>query len=482
MFFNETKKVKVMTEQLNKLLSESKQARWTALMLVAFTMLAAYFFVDMIAPLQLLLEVHYKWEPSVYGFFSGSEYMMNVLGFLILSGIILDKMGIRFTGLTAASVMLLGGLIKLYALSPAFYQGGLGYEFFNSFWKEMPATAKLASLGYAIFGIGVEMAGITVSRAIVKWFRGKELALAMGMEMATARLGASVAFFFSANFANVKVVDGIVQGNVLNSVYFGVALLAIGFLTFLTYTFMDKKLDSQITENPSDEPSEEFKLSDIGKIFTNRAFIFISLLCVLFYSGVFPFLKYAVNMMQNKLGVSAEIGGYITGLLPVGTIILTPIIGAYLDYKGKGATIMIFGATLLTIAHLTFALAPLNLVLAILAIVVLGVAFSLVPASMWPSVPKIVEDRYLGSAYALIFWIQNIGLMIIPWLIGVVLEMANPGVKERLAAGDTTAIYDYTWPMLMFASLGVLAIILAFLLRKEDQRKNYGLDAPNKRN
>lgn len=469
-----------MTEQLNNLMNESKTARWIALMLVAFTMLSAYFFVDMIAPLQSLLESHYKWEPSVYGFFSGSEYMMNVLGFLILSGIILDKMGIRFTGLTAAVVMLLGGLIKLYALTPAFYQGGFGYDFFNSFWTNMPATAKLASLGYAIFGIGVEMAGITISRAIVKWFRGKELALAMGMEMATARLGASVAFFFSANFAGVKVVDGIVQGNVLNSVYFGVALLAIGFLTFLTYTFMDKKLDKQLQEDASSEPAEEFKLSDIGKILTNRAFIYISLLCVLFYSGVFPFLKYAVNMMQNKLGVSPEVGGYISGLLPVGTIILTPIIGAYLDSKGKGATIMIGGAALLTIAHLTYAIIPLNLPLAIIAILILGVAFSLVPASMWPSIPKIVEDRYLGSAYALIFWIQNIGLMTLPWLVGVVLQAANPGVSERIAAGDASAFYDYTWPMLMFAALGSLAILLGYLLRIEDKRKNYGLDAPNK--
>lgn len=469
-----------MTDQLNKLMNESKAARWTALMLVAFTMLAAYFFVDMIAPLQSLLEAHYKWEPSVYGFFSGSEYMMNVLGFLILSGIILDKMGIRFTGLTATIVMLLGGAIKLYALSPAFYQGGLGYDFLNSFWTNIPATAKLASFGYAIFGIGVEMAGITVSRAIVKWFRGKEMALAMGMEMATARLGASVAFFFSANFAGVKVVNGVVQGNVLNSVTFGVALLAIGFLTFLTYTFMDKKLDQQIKEDNSTEPSEEFRLSDIGKILTNRAFIYISLLCVLFYSGVFPFLKYAVNMMQNKLGVSPEIGGYISGLLPVGTIILTPLIGAYLDNRGKGATIMIAGATLLTLAHLTFAIIPLNTFLAIAAILILGIAFSLVPASMWPSIPKIVEDRYLGSAYALIFWIQNIGLMTLPWLVGVVLEKTNPGISERIAAGDATAIYDYTWPMLMFATLGILAILLGYLLRVEDRRKNYGLDAPNK--
>lgn len=465
---------------MNQLLSDSKGIRWTALVLVSLTMLSAYFFVDMIAPLQSLLEKNFNWTPSNYGFFSGSEYMMNVLGFLILSGIILDKLGIRFTGLLATSVMLIGGAVKLYALTDTFNQGGFGFSFFNSFWTDMPASAKLASLGYAIFGIGVEMAGITVSRAIVKWFKGKELALAMGMEMATARMGASVAFFFSAKFAGVVENNGVISGNVLNTLYFGVALLCIGFLTFLTYTFMDKKLDKQTNDANAGEASDEFRLSDLGKILTNKGFLYISLLCVLFYSGVFPFLKYAVNMMQNKLGVSPEVGGNISGLLPVGTILLTPIIGNYLDKKGKGATIMIYGALLMTIAHLTFAIVPMNMFIAIVAIMVLGVAFSLVPASMWPSMPKIVEERYLGSAYALIFWIQNIGLMLLPWLVGQIVEIANPGVAERIKMGDATAVYDYTIPMLVFAGLGVCAIFLGFLLRIEDAKKGYGLDKPNK--
>lgn len=472
-----------MTEKVQQLLSDSKAMRWTALALISLTMLSAYYFVDMIAPLESLLEQKpYLWKPENYGFFSGSEYMLNVLGFLIVSGIILDKMGIRFTGLTATIVMLVGGLVKLYGLTPYFSDGGFGYAFFNSFWTSMPASAKMAALGYGIFGIGVEMAGITTSRTVVKWFKGKELALAMGMQLATARLGASVAFFFSADLAGAKIVDGVHSGNVLNPVYLGVALISIGFLTFLMYTFMDAKLDKQTgNAGPGADPTEEFHLKDIAKIITNRGFLLISLLCVLFYSGVFPFLKYAVHMMQARLGVDANIAGKISGLLPVGTILLTPIIGHYLDRKGKGATIMIFGALLLTLAHLTFALVPINTVIAVAAIVVLGVAFSLVPASMWPSVPKIVEERYLGSAYALVFWIQNIGLMFFPWLIGVVLEAVNPGVTERIQAGDTSAVYDYTVPMLIFAGLGVAAVFLGFLLRREDRLKNYGLDAPNKR-
>lgn len=465
-----------MTKKVQRLLSESKTARWAALILVSLTMLAAYFFVDMMAPLMSLMAKTYKWTPDVYGFFSGSEYMLNVLGFLIISGIILDKMGIRFTGLMAAGTMLLGGLIKFYGLTPYFVEGGFAFDFFNSFWTSMPPSAKVASLGYAIFGIGVEMCGITVSKTIVKWFKGKEMALAMGMEMATARMGASVAFFFSATIARAGYPDE----NLLNSVYFGLALLTIGFLTFLVYSFMDAKLDKQAQLSPSDTSPEEFRLSDLGKIITNRGFIYISLLCVLFYSGVFPFLKYAVNMMENKLGVSGEVGGYISGLLPVGTILLTPLIGYFLDTRGKGATLMIYGAALLTLAHLTFAIAPVSVALAIVAIVILGIAFSLVPASMWPSVPKIVEERYLGSAYALVFWIQNIGLMFIPWLIGVVLKAMNPGVAERVQQGDPTAVYDYTVPMLIFTGLGLTAVLLGYLLKIEDKRKGYGLELPNK--
>jgi Na+/melibiose symporter-like transporter len=466
-----------MTETIKNTLRESKAARWFALGLIAFTMLAAYFFVDMMAPLQSLLEKKYAWQPDNYGFFSGSEYMLNVLGFLIISGIILDKMGIRFTGMTAATTMLIGGLIKYYGLTSYFTDGGFGFEFFNSFWTSMPATAKVASIGYAIFGIGVEMAGITISKTIVKWFKGKELALAMGMEMATARLGASVAFFFSSAIAGA----GKPGEDPIKSIWFGLGLLAIGFLTFLVYVFMDLKLEKQDNTNQAEEPAEEFKLSDLGKILTNKGFLLISLLCVLFYSGVFPFLKYAVNMMESRLGISSVAAGYISGLLPVGTIILTPIIGNYLDRKGKGATMMIYGAALLTLAHLTFALAPLNMTLAIISIIVLGIGFSLVPASMWPSVPKIVEERYLGSAYALVFWIQNIGLMFIPWLVGVVLVAVNPGISERIQAGETGLTYNYTVPMLIFAGLGLVAILLGFMLKKEDKKKGYGLELPNKR-
>jgi MFS family permease len=458
-------------EQIKTALNESKAARWTALFLIAFSMLAAYFFVDMLAPLQQLLEVNYKWNPEVYGTFSGSEYYLNMFGFLLISGIILDKLGIRFTGVLSTVLMLFGGAIKLYALTDYFNAGGFGFDFFNSFMTWMPASAKVASVGYAIFGIGVEMCGITASKTIVKWFKGKELALAMGMEMATARMGASAAFFFSA----------LIAGNEPSrSVVVGCALLFIGMLTFLTYVLaLDKKFDKEMGLDGKVSAEDEFKLRDLGKIVTNKAFWYISLLCVLFYSAVFPFLKYAVNMMQNKLDVAAGTGGLISGLLPVGTILLTPIIGNYIDKKGKAASTMMLGAVLLSVSHLIFALGPPSMVLYIFAILLLGVAFSLVPASLWPSVPKVVAERYLGSAYAVVFLIQNWGLGVIPGLIGVILTAVNPGVADALAAGDTAARYDYTVPMLVFASLGVMALFFGYLLKVEDKKKGYGLETPN---
>lgn len=461
-----------MTEKIATLLRDNKTARWTALFLIAFTMLSAYFFVDALAPLQRLLEVNYKWNPRAYGTFSGSEYYLNMFGFLLISGIILDKLGIRFTGLLSTALMLGGALIKMYALSETFNSGGFGFKAFDSFMDWMPASAKLAAVGYAIFGIGVEMCGITVSKAIVKWFKGKELAMAMGMEMATARMGASVAFFFSSIIAN---------GMPIRSVIFGVALLSIGLLTFIVYIIgFDIRYDKQVKEKNQGSAEEEFKFSDIGKIFSNKAFWYISLLCVLFYSGVFPFLKYAVNMMESKLNISNEMGGLISGLLPVGTILLTPIFGNIVDKKGKAASLMMLGAVLLSVSHLIFAFAPPSMGLYIFAIMVLGVSFSLVPASMWQSVPKVVEDRYLGSAYAIVFLIQNWGLGLVPAMIGIILNAVNPGVADKIAAGED-AVYNYTVPMIVFASLGLCAMVFGYLLKIEDKKKGYGLELPNKR-
>ncbi len=461
-------------EKIRSSLRESPAARWIALALISTTMFFAYFFVDIASPLKTMLETQYHWSSDAFGFYGGQEFFFNVfLGFLIISGIILDKMGIRFTLITSGITMVAGALIKIYALKYVNVDTQS-----TLFWMTYPNTVWVACLGFAVFGIGVEMAGITVSKTIVKWFKGKELALAMGLEMAIARLGVFAVMWLSPIFAS--------NGNgPANSFIWGCAFLCIGFLTFFIYTFMDSKLDKQENVSASSDPEDEFKISDIGKIFTNPGFLAIAGLCVLFYSAIFPFQRFAPQMLASKLGIAEGIASRYVSMFPIGAMILTPFIGFFLDKKGWGARMMLYGAALLTISHLIFALVPadvFNASIAVFTIVILGIAFSLVPASMWPSVPKIVESRYLGSAYGLIFWIQNIGLWGVPMLIGYALTASNPGVSQDIAAGlkDATA-YNYTVPELIFTGFGIAAIVLSFVLRAVDKNKGYGLDLPNKK-
>ncbi len=465
-----------MKENAQKLLRDSKTARWIALGLISLTMFFAYFFIDVAAPLQSLLERNHGWSPETFGMLGGSEFFLNVFAFfLILSGIILDKMGIRFTIITSGLAMVIGGAIKYYALTESFSNSGLA-PFLGSFWTAVPASAKLAFFGFAIFGVGVEMAGITVSKTIVKWFKGKELALAMGLEMAVARLGVFAVFRLSPIFAE--------RGGAVNSIAWGVGFLTVGLLLFLIYTIMDMRLDKQLGKEANTEPEEAFRVSDLWLILKNPGFLAIAGLCVLFYSAIFPFQKFATDMLASKLDVSIKDAAAMFSFFPIGAMILTPFIGAFLDKKGLGATMMLYGAILLTVSHLIFALVPasvFNHFIAYSTIVILGLAFSLVPASMWPSIPKIVEERFLGSAYGLTFWIQNIGLLAVPILIGWALSASNPGVAQEIAAGDMAAKYDYTIPELIFSGFGVAAMILSFVLKSVDKKKGFGLDLPNKK-
>lgn len=457
---------------IQQTMKESAVLRWAALILISSTMFFAYMFVDVLSPLQTMLEGQLGWSPDVYGAFASSEYFLNVfVFFLIFAGIILDKLGVRFTGILSGVIMVVGGAIKLYAISSYFVEGNVCYDFLNSFWVSFPPTAKLASAGFAIFGCGVEMAGITVSKAIVKWFKGKELALAMGLEMAIARLGVFAVFRLSPMLASWGNPD------VVRSVAVCCGLLCIGLLTFTIYTFMDKKLDKQLGEEAEMEAEDPFKISDIGILFTSKVFLITAFLCVLYYSAIFPFQKFATSMLENRLGMPTDEASALFSWFPIGAMLLTPLLGWFLDRKGKGATMLILGAVLVFVCHTVFALYPLqpgsqsSMMIAYGSIILLGISFSLVPAALWPSVPKLVEERYLGSAYSVIFWIQNIGLWAFPMIIGKVLAWANPGVS----AGN----YDYTAPMLVFASLGILAFLLGIWLKIEDKRGNYGLEEPN---
>lgn len=466
-----------MTEQIKVYLNDKAWARWTALILVASMMFFAYMFVDVMSPLQSLVETQLKWSPAAFGYYAGAEYILNVFGFLILAGIILDKMGIRFTGIMSASVMFIGAVIKLYAISDWFAGTPLD-QWLSSWWVEMPGSAKLAALGFMIFGCGCEMAGITVSKTLAKWFEGHEMALAMGLEMALARVGVFAIFSISPVLAK-----SMGHQSVVTPVAFCTVLLLIGLICYTVFTFMDTRLDNEIkanegSKNDGEAGDEEFRVSDVGKILSSKLFWVIAMLCVLYYSAIFPFQRYATNMLQCNLHMDAESAADIFRWFPIGAACLTPFLGYYLDRFGKGASMLLWGAVLMIVCHLIFALvipAYPQTWLAFSAIVVLGVSFSLVPAALWPSVPKIMDARYLGSAYSLIFWVQNIGLALFPILIGQVLVWANPGVDDPMA-------YNYMWPMLLFASLGFLAFIFGLWLLALNKKHHYGLQEPNIKN
>lgn len=478
-----------MKEKVVLYLNDKMWARWTALILIALMMFAGYMFVDVMAPIKSLLEPNLGWSSTSYGTYRSAEYILNVCGFLIVAGFILDKMGIRFTGLLSASLMVIGASIKLYGISSYFQGTGLE-AWLNSWWVSLPASAKMASLGFMIFGCGCEMAGTTVSKAIAKWFKGKEMALAMGLEMAIARVG--VFAIFSISPVIEKQFNSVVA-----PVAFCTVLVLIGLICFSVFCIMDKKLDSERGSSEEKEASdEEFKVSDIGKIFASRIFWVVALLCVLYYSAIFPFQAYGAEMLQCNLdGISASEASNIFRWFPIGAALVTVILGNYLDNKGKGATMLILGALLLIACHLVFAfLLPIthSKVLALATIIILGISFALVPAALWPSVPKIIPEKVLGSAYCLIFWVQNIGLCLVPILIGSVLDKVNannPAViaaKEQIeqvkASGmepDILIPYDYSIPMMIFAGFGILALIIALYLKKLDTKHNYGLEQPN---
>ncbi|WP_302250215.1 MFS transporter [uncultured Alistipes sp.] len=453
-----------MVATIQRKLNDSAAARWTALVLIALMMFFGYMFVDVMSPLKSLVESARGWDSSTFGTYASSEYFLNVfVFFLIFAGIILDKMGIRFTGLLSASLMVLGATIKLVGISD-WFQTTEFCAWLNSWWVAFPGSAKMASLGFMIFGCGCEMAGTTVSKSIAKWFEGKEMALAMGLEMAIARLGVFAVMWLA------PMISKQFDQSIVAPVAFCTVLLIVGLLCFTVFVFMDRKLDRQLIaagelkeEKSSDE---EFHIRDLGAIFRSKMFWLVALLCVLYYSAIFPFQRYAPNFLEVTLGIDAESAARLFSCFPILAMILTPFLGALLDFKGKGATMLMVGAVIMICCHLSFAfLLPLfpSKWLALLLVVTLGVSFSLVPAALWPSVPKIIDSKILGSAYCLIFWIQNIGLFAVPLLIGVVLDATG----------------GYTVPMIIFSTFGVLAFIFSLYLKIEDRKKGYGLELPN---
>lgn len=435
-----------------RLLSDSPAARWTVLFIVATAMMMGYFVNDVMSPLETLLETPRAegglgWTPADYGFFSGAGSFINVfLLMLFFSGIILDRMGIRFTGTLSCSLMVAGTVVKYYAVSAP-----LGGEVFG-----LPTSVAMASLGFAVFGVGYEMTGITVSKAMVRWFTGHELAMAMGIQLAMARLGTAAALSLSAPVARHFTLSA--------PLLLAVGLLLAGLAAFLVFCVMDRRLDGtggQPDGTSGDE--EEFRWSDIGVTLRSPGFWLITLFCVLFYSAVSPFLKFSTRLMVMKYGVDADVAGLFSSIAPFGTILLTPLFGYVYDRHGRGVTLVIVGSLLLSAVHFGFALPFHDSRVAIGLMVALGIGYSLAPAALWPCVPKIIPMKCLGTAYSMIFFIQNFGRAVIPIVVGHANEQ------------DPT----YTTSMLIFGSTALGAAAVAVAMLAADRRKGYGLQRPN---
>ena len=461
-------------------------ARWTVLFIVATAMMMGYFVNDVMSPLETMLEASpaeggLGWTPSDYGFFSGASGLINVfLLMLFFSGLIIDKMGIRFTGVLSCSLMVLGTLIKYYAVTAGFPPTAVvNFSLFTLHFS-LPTSVAVASLGFAVFGVGYEMTGITVSKAMVRWFTGHELALAMGIQLAMARLGTAAALSISAPVARHFTLS--------TPLLLSLSFLIIGLLAFLVFCVMDRRMDQRnaadsiateehgITRNSNDlredpyssdaiktSDAEEFRLSDIFVTLRNPGFWLITLFCVLFYSAVSPFLKFSTKLMVMKYGVDADIAGFFSSIAPFGTILMTPLFGLVYDRYGKGVTLVITGALMLTAVHFGFSLPMHSSTAAITLMVILSVAYSLAPAALWPCVPKIIPLKCLGTAYSMIFFIQNFGRAIIPMFVG--------------KANETDPTYETSMLIFGFTALGAALTAVAMLY--VDRRQGYGLQLPN---
>ena len=454
-----------MTGQLKLKLNDSKATRWGALSIVAFTMMAAYYVNDVVAPLKTMLESDLAWTSSEFGFFTGAYSFLNVFFLMLIwGGLILDRFGIRFTGKLSTILMVGGTALEYYAMT-----GLAGNETMIFGYK---TGVFVASAGYSIFGVGAEVAGITVSKIIAKWFRGKELATAMGVQVALARIGSQAGYAVSIPLARAFGIS--------MPVMVGLVLLLGGLVAFFAFSVMDKKLDKQMAAaavaSGDKEVEEKFSFKDVKSILVNPGFWLIALLCVLFYSCVFPFQKFASELMITKYGIDESVAGFFAGLPALGALILTPVFGGYIDKRGKSASIMILGAAMLIGVHFIYAIPAINFwLVAIILMIVLGVAFSLVPSAMWPAVAKIFPVNQLGTAYALIFFIQNIGLWGIPLLIGKVLDSPYCIVGQK----DGVNIYDYTLPMCIFTGIACLSLFVAFMLKFANKKYGYGLEDAN---
>ncbi len=447
-------------DNIKRQISQSATLRWGILILVGFILSVNYYFYDAFSTLKDQLMTEFGFSNTDYGLFVSFYSIPNTfLLMAVVGGILLDRLGIRRTGFMFIFFMAFGAMITAYGASEYYSQGGFGYNIMNSFFPSYSSELKMMLLGRFFYGLGAETSIVVVSRILVKWFKGKDLALAFGLKVGFGRLGT-----FAALQLSPQISDG--GEHLSTAIWFAAVLVLMGLLAFIIYMMFDIKYDKEVESESTSSEKESFNLRDIGNIIKNPAFIYIALLCLTFYSAVFPFLAFAPDFFYHKFGFTSIQSGQITSLLPLGTLVFTPLFGFLIDRYGKGVTAMILGSALLLIIHLLFALTNVP---PHIPMILLGVAFSLVPAALWPSMVQLVKEKQIGTAYGIMYSVQNLGLFALPILVGVILDATNQAGVEKL---------DYTPTMIMFAALGVLGLVFSFLLKYEDKKNGRGIDLP----
>ncbi len=449
-------------EGLQNKLKESAAMRWWALILVSLVMLVNYYFYDALSSIKSNLMGALNLTNSDYGFIVGFYAVPNLFMTLI-GGVLLDRIGIRKTGFLFVLFMTMGAFITAFGASDFYGESAIAGSI---------SPLLMMIFGRLFFGLGAETSIVVINKVMVKWFKGKNLALAFAINVALARVGTAAALILSPILVEAET-------GWTTAVWFAAMLVLAGLLVWIVYMMYDVRFDKEEerignkTDLVDDEDRVDF--AQVMALFTHKSFLYVSALCVTFYSAVFPFMSYAPDLLVNKFGMTQELAGQSMSLLPFGTILFTPLFGIVIDKVGKAASMMIYGSLILLVVHFTFAYTAVN---PYVPIVLLGIAFSLVPAAMWPSVAKLVKESQLGTAYGLMTAIQNVGLALFPILAGSILDLSNPNVTSKMVEAGT-ATYDYTNTMLMFAMLGFVGLLFSFLLKREDKVSGYGLERPS---
>ena len=437
---------------LKNTLRDNKWACWLVLACLVVPMFASYFFDDMFSSLSELFknpqQLELGWNMADYGFYSSGYSFLCIWGGLIVCGALLDKFGVRLVGSIFVGMMTGGAALVTFAISAGF----------------APQTSlTIAYIGCMLFGLGSEIAGVSVTRSIAKWFKGRNMALAMGLQLAIARFGTATAILVAPMIVTQKAAGEIYTLSDTNKpALIGLAVLAVGTILWAIFVALDSKFDKEAGTSDKVNTAEEdkFRISDIWKVLSNPRFLMIAILCVTFYCCVIRFKKFGVSILLPLFGVDLDIATVLLAMIPFFTILFTPLFGALVDKVGKATTWMIVGSALVLVSHLIITFAPQGVPFyAYIAIALLGIGYSLVPSAMWPSVPKIIPEKNLGTAYSLIYWVQNLGMWAVPIYIGHIFT------KEITQAGNhaqeiTAAIHaEY-----IFILLGIIAIAVAMML------------------